>query len=142
MKAVTRISPFLNLWKSLALTITLALPFAFPGFPQSPFNFFIFSFLWNWLTIDWKQDNFINPPYSQKLKEKFIMKALWESRLWKNCVMLLPVSTDTKIFHEVILPFSKHIEFIKWRIKFSWYNTKGEWVSNKCGMHWSMLVYF
>jgi site-specific DNA-methyltransferase (adenine-specific) len=56
------------------------------------------------LSISWKERNFINPPYSRKLKEAFIRKAYEESKQGKLCVMLLPVSTSTKIFHEVILP--------------------------------------
>ena len=86
--------------------------------------------------------NFINPPYSRKLKEAFIMKAIEESRKGKLCVMLLPVSTSTKIFHDHILPNKKEIRFIRRRLKFSGYNTKGEYVDNKCGMHDSMIVIF
>ena len=31
---------------------------------------------WNGLEIDWKERNFINPPYSRKLKEAFVKKAI------------------------------------------------------------------
>ena len=55
--------------------------------------------------------------------------------------MLLPVSTSTKIFHEIIYPNAK-IRFLKGRIKFLGHNTKGEWVTNNCGMHDSMIVIF
>jgi hypothetical protein len=92
--------------------------------------------------IDWKERNFINPPYSRKLKESFVIKAIEESKKGKLCVMLLPVSTSTKLFHEWILPNQKDIRFIKGRIKFSGKNTKGEWVSDKAGMHDSMVVVF
>lgn len=98
--------------------------------------------LWDWLKIDWKQKNFINPPYSLKIKEAFIKKAIEESKKWKLCIMLLPVSTSTKIFHNFILPNKKEIRFLKWRVKFSGRNTKGEWVNNKCWMHDSMIVIF
>jgi hypothetical protein len=97
---------------------------------------------WDWLKINRQKNNFINPPYSQKLKEAFIKKAIEESKKWKNCVMLLPVSTDTKIFHNEILPNKKKIIFIKWRLKFSGWNSKWNWVENKCWMSGSMLVYF
>lgn len=93
------------------------------------------------LNIDWKQRNFINPPYSRKLKELFILKAFEESKKHKHCVMLLPVSTSTKIFHDVIYP-NCNIEFLRGRVKFIGINTKGEKVINKCGMHDSMLVEF
>ena len=70
------------------------------------------------LKIGWKDVNFINPPYSRKLKEDFIRKAFKESKKGKICVMLLPVSTSTKIFHEVIYP-NAEIRFLKGRLKFS-----------------------
>jgi site-specific DNA-methyltransferase (adenine-specific) len=66
---------------------------------------------------EWGKSNFINPPYSRKLKEAFILKAFEESKKGKICVMLLPVSTSTKIFHEVILPNSE-IRFRRGRINF------------------------
>lgn len=97
---------------------------------------------WDGLKIDWKERNFINPPYSQKLKESFVIKAIQESKKGKLCVMLLPVSTSTKLFHEHILPNQTEIRFIKGRIKFSGINTKGEVVDNKPGMHDSMIVIF
>jgi hypothetical protein len=57
----------------------------------------------NGLILEWGDYNFINPPYSRKIKEEFIKRAHW---LWKTqnktSVLLLPVSTSTKIFHEYI----------------------------------------
>ena len=97
---------------------------------------------WDGLKIEWKERNFINPPYSRTLKEAFILKAIEESKKGKLCVMLLPVSTSTKVFHEHILPNKKEIRFFKGRIKFSGVNTFGEFVENKPGMHDSMLVIF
>lgn len=93
------------------------------------------------LSIDWGDRNFINPPYSRKLKEAFIRKAYDESKKGKLCVMLLPVSTSTVIFHDVIYCHAD-IRFLRGRVKFEGVNTKGEQVSNKCGMHDSMIVIF
>jgi len=93
------------------------------------------------LTINWGKSNFINPSYSRDLKEKFIRKAFEESKKGNKCVMLLPVSTSTKIFHEIILP-NCEIRFLKGRVKFEGINTKGELVNTKCGMHDSMIVIF
>ncbi len=93
------------------------------------------------LKIEWGKRNFINPPYSQKLKEAFIRKAFEESKKGKLCVMILPVSTSTKIFHEIIYP-NAEIRFLKGRVKFEGVNTKGELVKDKCGMHDSMIVIF
>lgn len=36
----------------------------------------------------------------------------------KLCVFLIPVSTSTKLFHEIIKPNASEIEFLKGRIKF------------------------
>lgn len=94
------------------------------------------------LLIEWGGCNFVNPPYSRDLKEKFVKKAIEESKKGKKCVMLLPVSTSTKLFHEHILPNQKEIRFIKGRIKFLGINTKGEYVTNKAPMHDSMIVIF
>ena len=98
--------------------------------------------LWDGLQIQWKERNFINPPYSRKLKDAFVIKAIEESRKGKLCVMLLPVSTSTQLFHKHILPNQKEIRFIEKRIKFCGVNTKGEYVNGKCGMHDSMVVIF
>lgn len=96
----------------------------------------------NGLLIDWGQRNYINPPYSIKLKKAFVLKALEESRKGKLCVLLLPVSTSTKLFHEIIKPNANEIRFIQGRIKFIGINTKGELVNNKSPMHDSMIVVF
>ena len=70
------------------------------------------------LKIDWGKSNFINPPYSRKLKEAFIKKGIEESKKGKICVFLIPVSTSTDIFHNYIKPNATSIEFVKGRIKF------------------------
>ena len=94
------------------------------------------------LAIEWGAVNFINPPYSRKLKEAFVKKAIEEAEKGKICVMLLPVSTSTVLFHEYILPNCTEIRFIKKRIKFEGINTFGEFVNNKAPMHDSMIVVF
>jgi len=95
---------------------------------------------WDGLDIDWHDVNFVNPPYSRKLKDAFVKKAIAESKKGKKSILLIPVSTSTILFHEHILPNAKDIRFLKGRIKFIGYNTKGELVKNKCGMHDSMIV--
>ena len=90
----------------------------------------------------WGKSNFINPPYSRALKEKFILRALEESKKGNLCVMLLPVSTSTKIFHEVILPNASSITFVKGRLHFEQKNEQGKFVSKGAGQHDSMIVVF
>ncbi len=98
---------------------------------------------WNGLKIDWKKRNFINPPYSIELKIAFVLKAVEEYKKGKLCVLLLPVSTSTKLFHDVILEnVTEPVRFFKRRIKFVGHDSKGQLVSNKSPMHDSMLVIF
>ncbi len=70
------------------------------------------------LLIEWGLNNYINPPYSRKLKEQFIKRSVEFKNKGRLCVMLLPVSTSTVIFHELILPNATEIRFIKGRVKF------------------------
>lgn len=94
------------------------------------------------LLIEWGERNYINPPYSRKLKEAFILRAIEQSKKGKLCVMLLPVSTSTKIFHQHIIKNASEIFFVEKRITFEGKTTKGKLVKNKAGMHDSMIVVF
>lgn len=95
------------------------------------------------LLIEWGKSNFVNPPYSQKLKMEFVKRGIEESKKGKLCVFLLPVSTSTILFQDYILPnITEPIRFLRGRVKFKGYNTKGEYVENRCGMHDSMIVIF
>ena len=80
----------------------------------------------NGLEIEWGERNYINPPYSQKLKEDFVKKGIQEMKKGKLCVFLLPVSTSTSLFHDYIKPNATSIEFLKGRIKFGKINSEGE----------------
>ncbi len=89
---------------------------------------------------DWGKRNYINPPYSRELKEAFVIKAIEQAKKGRLCVMLLPVSTSTKLFHDHIKPNAKEIRFVRGRIRFLGTNTKGEYVTNKVPMHDSMII--
>ena len=54
--------------------------------------------------------------------------------------MLLPVSTSTVLFQDHIKPNAKEIRFVRGRIPFLGYNTRGEYVTSRMGMHDSMVV--
>jgi site-specific DNA-methyltransferase (adenine-specific) len=56
---------------------------------------------------------FCNPPYGPEIV-KFLKRA-HDAQL---SVFLLPARTDTKWFHELVLPLAKEIRFIKGRLKF------------------------
>ena len=95
------------------------------------------------LIIEWGERNYINPPYSRKLKEAFVKRAIDESKKGKLCVMLLPVSTSTILFHDFIQPNADEIRFVRGRIAFEGVNTFGVKVGKgSAPMHDSMIVVF
>ena len=66
-----------------------------------------------------------------------------ESKKGKLCVMLLPVSTSTVLFHDFIQPNAKEIRFVRGRIAFEGVNTFGVQVGkDSAPMHDSMIVVF
>lgn len=86
------------------------------------------------LAVDWAPRTFCNPPYSLALKEKFIWKGYEQYQQGKLVVLLLPVSTGTKIFHELMLKYGS-IEFIKGRLKFEGIDKSGNWINPGVGMY-------
>jgi site-specific DNA-methyltransferase (adenine-specific) len=111
-------------------------------FDPCPINTGVITWDKDGLLIEWGERNYINPPYQRHLKESFVHRAIGFMKKGKLCVMLLPVSTSTKLFHEWIKPNATEIRFLKGRVKFIGTNTKGEKVTTKAGMHDSMVVVF
>jgi phage N-6-adenine-methyltransferase len=70
-----------------------------------------------WLTVG---DVFLNPPYAKGVQELWINKAVKECMLGncKSVVALIPARTETKLFHELIVPNAAAIYFLKGRINF------------------------
>jgi hypothetical protein len=56
---------------------------------------------------------FCNPPYGPGIRP-FLERAQ-EAEI---AVFLIPARTDTRWFHEIVLPLAKEIRFIKGRLKF------------------------
>lgn len=103
----------------------------------------------NGLKIEWGKSNFVNPPYSQKLKEAFVKKALEELKKGNRSVFLIPVSTSTSLFHDYIKPFSKEIIFLRGRVKFGKIDNEGKFYyplnkhgKKQSGTKDSMIVIF
>lgn len=94
------------------------------------------------LRIEWGKSNFVNPPYKRTLKEEFVKRAIEQMKQGKLSVMLLPVSTSTRLFHQHIVPNAREIRFLNGRVKFAGRNTRGDYVETIPGMHDSMLVIF
>lgn len=76
------------------------------------------------LKIDWKEYNFVNPPYSKIKGEKkslltqFVNKAIAETDKGNTTVMLLPSKTDQQWFHD-LEPFHYNIIWIRKRLIFA-----------------------
>jgi hypothetical protein len=66
------------------------------------------------LFTSWEgQRVFINPPYGPKIKDW--LKRAPEADL---AVLLLPSRTDTRWFHDLVLPHASEIRFLRGRITF------------------------
>lgn len=101
------------------------------------------------LKIEWGKSNFVNPPYSQKLKELFVKKGIEEMKKGKICVFLIPVSTSTALFHKIIKPNATEIIFVEGRIKFGKRDKEGNFFlplnaegKTQTGTKDSMIVVF
>lgn len=68
------------------------------------------------LKIEWKQKNFVNPPYS-KIKD-FVNKAIEEFVKGKDVILLIPARTDTKYFRKLV-DFGVKIYFKTGRLHFN-----------------------
>lgn len=95
----------------------------------------------DWLTLDWWKYTFCNPPYTVKEKTNFVNKCYEESKKGKIVVLLIPASTETQIFHNIIYPNAK-VFLIEKRVKFMGINTKLEYVTDKTGQSGSALCIF
>lgn len=71
------------------------------------------------LALEWGDDNYVNPPYSDLLA--WIRKSIEQHRKGKGVIMLIPARTDTKGFKE-LYDYGSTITFITGRLKF---NDKG-----------------
>jgi len=71
------------------------------------------------LTKDWFGDVWLNPPFGTELP-KFMAKCAEQIKnpLVKSIYVLIPARTDTKWFHEIVMPNAYLIYLIKGRFNF------------------------
>ena len=71
------------------------------------------------LSQPWEGTCWMNPPYGREIG--LWIKKTYESGLEAGTVVvcLLPARTDTRWWHEYVIPHAKNIEFIRGRLKFS-----------------------
>lgn len=67
----------------------------------------------------WGERNYCNPPYTTKIQDAFVEKAVLEFKRGKLCVLLLPVRTSSKRWQKFILPYATEIRFLAGRLKFN-----------------------
>lgn len=70
----------------------------------------------NGLYGDWREWNYVNPPYEVKTLTKFVVKAVEQAKKGNKSWMLLPSKTDQEWFHQYIK--HRHITWIFRRLKF------------------------
>ena len=82
----------------------------------------------------------LNPPYRQKGHPigDWVEWASEQPRI----ICLLPASTDTRWFHDIVLKKAAHIDFIKGRIHFEKPDENGVWRPVKQTRHANILVMF
>lgn len=79
------------------------------------------------LKIEWKERNFVNPPYRRELI-KWLKKGYEESKKGKLVVFLIPSRTDTRFWHDFVMK-ADEIRFIKGRLKFNGYKNSAPFPS-------------
>jgi hypothetical protein len=66
------------------------------------------------LFVSWRGKRvFCNPPYGPGIRP--FLERWHEAEL---AVYLIPARTDTRWFHDIVLPFSREVRFIRGRLKF------------------------
>ena len=68
------------------------------------------------LKIEWKEKNFVNPPYS-KIKE-WVNKCIEQHKMKKEIILLIPARTDTQYFRKLV-DYGCNIIFITGRLHFN-----------------------
>lgn len=72
----------------------------------------------NGLTQPWDGIVFVNPPYGHTIIQ-WTAKAQREAQRGATVVMLLPARTDTRWWHDHIIPSANEIRFIRGRLYFT-----------------------
>ena len=72
----------------------------------------------NGLGKEWRGVCWMNPPYGRQIS-LWVKKAFESSRGGQALVVcLLPARTDTRWWHDYVLPYAKEVRFVKGRLKF------------------------
>lgn len=77
---------------------------------------------WDGLSISWKLNNYVNPPFSEI--KKWMVKAIEESKLGKQSVFLVTARVSSKYWFDLVWPFAKNIWFLEGATQFEGYENK------------------
>ena len=71
------------------------------------------------LLLDWNGNIYVNPPYSNI--EPFIEKGIHEIQKGNanKIVYLIPMRSDTKYWHNLIMKYGSELRFVKGRLNFN-----------------------
>jgi len=69
----------------------------------------------NTFETEWSGTVWLNPPYGKKLP-KFLHRVIEVRKYCEFIAVLVPARTDTKWFHELVIPYANEIVFIKGRL--------------------------
>jgi hypothetical protein len=72
------------------------------------------------LMKEWGKRVYMNPPYGRRIKEWFEKGILeMDSGRTELIVWLLPARTDTRWFHDLVLPKAREIRLLRGRLYFN-----------------------
>ncbi|MDD3019852.1 MAG: DNA N-6-adenine-methyltransferase [Alphaproteobacteria bacterium] len=82
-----------------------------------------------WVEIFGKVGFFLNPPFSAGNIDRFMAKALEESKKGAVVVCLVPCATDTAWWHNYVMK-AQEIRFIRGWVRFVGYDEQGKQIKN------------
>jgi hypothetical protein len=71
------------------------------------------------LKIEWKECNFVNPPFSQV--KKWLKKGIEELKNGKKSVFLITTRSNSRYWEKYVYPYASEIRFIRNQVKFGEY---------------------
>lgn len=71
---------------------------------------------WDGLAIDWKERNYVNPPYSEI--GKWIKKGIEEMKKGNLSVFLVTARTNTNYWRDYVYPYATEIRLFTMRLPF------------------------
>lgn len=71
------------------------------------------------LSVEWGASNYANPPYKEVAV--WLNKAVSEKRKGRTTVLLLPVRSNTRWFHDILMPHADEVRLVRGALRFKGY---------------------